>query len=126
MKTITYTINTTITATTKTPQINQIITALTALFPDKPFTLEDTVAMTTHGLVTKQDPRRTFAYYQNDLIAIGFLAKSVEVTEKPAKPSRIAQIRELVERLKSANVEITGEDADDIRQSIEQLLELTK
>lgn len=123
MKKITYTINTTITATTKTPQINQIITALTALFPDKSFTLEDTAAMTSHGLVTKQDPRRIFAYYQNDLIAIGFLAKHVETTEKSAKPSRIAQIRAIAEKISTLCVAVGH---DEINGLAAEIVELTK
>lgn len=121
MKNITYTINTTITATTKTPQINQIITALTAMFPDKPFTLEDTVAMTAHGLVTKQDPRRIFAYYQNDLIAIGFLTKSVETTEKSAKLSRTAQVYELAKKI-AYDVAIS----DESRAAANAILDLLK
>lgn len=99
MKNISYTINTTITPTTKTPQINQIITALTALFPNTSFTLEDTKAMVDHGLVTKQDPRRIFAYYQNDLIAMGFLTKDVTTTESTKPLSKIAQIRELATKI---------------------------
>lgn len=96
MKKITYTINTNIKADTKTAQVNQLISALTALFTDKTFTLADTSACIEHGLKTKQDATRIFAYYQNDLINMGFLIKHVEREESAKKNvSRVAQIREL-------------------------------
>lgn len=123
MKNISYTINPAITGSTKTPQINQIIAALTAMYPtpDTRFTLEDTAAMKDHGLVTRQDPTRIFAYYQNDLIGMGFLTKHVDVTEKSEKMSRTAQIRALAAKI--ANDVAISEES---RAAANEILDLLK
>ena len=122
MKNISYTIDPTKATTHKTSQINQLTAALTAMFPDgKSFTTDDLSGLVENGLKTKQDPARIFAYYQNELIDMGFLVKNVTTTESAAKVSRIAQIRALATQIAN-DVAIS----DESRAAANAILELTK
>lgn len=123
MKHITYTLTATATTTHKTPQVQQLVTALLSAFSaSQEFTLENTNVLCDHGLKTKQDPTRIFAYYQNELIAIGAIAKHVTVTEPEKKSaSRVAQIRELATTIANTNA-----ISDEVRAAANAILELTK
>lgn len=114
MKHTTFTITATTTTTVKTSQVNQLQQALLDKFgTGTEFDYKGTSDLDQHGLKTRQDPTRIFAYYLKDLIELGFLVKNITVTEPEQRAiSKISQIRALAEKIIASGTNV--EDAQAI------------
>lgn len=100
MKSITYTLGTTATASKVTPQINQILEVLREDTRDT--WTSDEIEQLLDGankITTKQAPYRIFLYYRKAMIDAGMITMDVIKTTTTKDKSRIEIIRENVERI---------------------------